>query len=181
MSFKPRAGSLIRAWWWHTYFTFPEIHLFCNTCWSLGSLAVSSTYLWAGVGGTWNNTVLWFQSCLGKHHHRSDSMWGTDYIANPFFFLLRVSKTTIKYLRWQLGGEITWGTFGKFVTLLVQQLKKRIVHKIVQQCTDYHSVYSNIFLRFWTNDVTKFPKVTIHEERNGNVVSTSHWTTPVIM
>ena len=58
--------------------------------------------------------------------HRSDSMWGTDYIANPFFFLLRVSRTTIKNPRWQLGGEIT---FGKFVTLLVKQLKKKCVHK----------------------------------------------------
>ena len=33
-------------------------------------------------------------------------------------------------------------------TLLVQQLKKKLVHKIVQQGTDYHSVYSNFFLSF---------------------------------
>ena len=32
-------------------------------------------------------------------YHRSDSMWSTDYIANSFFFLLGVSRMTIKYLR----------------------------------------------------------------------------------
>ena len=52
-------------------------------------------------------------------------MWGTDYIANCFFLNLKVSRTTIKNLRWQLGGETTQVTFGKFVTLLVQNLKKK--------------------------------------------------------
>ena len=32
--------------------------------------------------------------------------------------------------------------------------------KIVQQGTDYQPVYSHLFLSFWTNDVTNFPKVT---------------------
>ena len=93
--------------------------------------------------------------------HRSDSMWGTDYIANPFFFLLGISRTTIKNLRWQLSGEITQVTFGKFVTLLVQQLKKKFVHKncATGYCLPLSS-NSNFFLRFWTNDDTNFLKVT---------------------
>ena len=65
----------------------------------------------------------------------------------------------------------------------------------------HQSVYSHFFLRFWTNDVTNFPKVTwvisppichlrfsmfvlelflIQEERIGNVFSTSHWIRPVL-
>ena len=48
--------------------------------------------------------------------HRCDSMWGTDYIANSFFLNYKVSGTTIKNLKWQVGGEITEVTFGKFVT-----------------------------------------------------------------
>ena len=43
---------------------------------------------------------------------RSDSMWGTDYIAILFFLDQKVSRTTIENLRWQLGGEIIQVTFG---------------------------------------------------------------------
>ena len=53
-------------------------------------------------------------------------MWGTDYIANPFFLNWKVSRTIIKNLKWQVGGEITCVTFGKFVRLLVQNLKKKL-------------------------------------------------------
>ena len=53
-------------------------------------------------------------------------MWGTDYIAILFFLDLKVSRTTIENLRWQLSGEITQVTFGKSSTSLVQQLKKKI-------------------------------------------------------
>ena len=56
---------------------------------------------------------------------------------------LRVSSTKIENLRWQLSGEIIRVTFGKSSTSMVQQLKK-----IVQEGTDYHSVYSNFFLSF---------------------------------
>ena len=52
-------------------------------------------------------------------------MWGTDYIANPFFLNKKVSRTTIKNLRWQLSGEIIQVTFGKSSTSLVQKLKKK--------------------------------------------------------
>ena len=92
-------------------------------------------------------------------YHRSDSVWGTDYIANPFFLNKKVSRTTIKNLRWQLVGEIIEVTFRKSSTSLVQQLKKKLVHKNLQQGTDYHSVYSNFFLSFWTNDVKHFQRL----------------------
>ena len=59
------------------------------------------------------------------HYHRSDSMWGTDYIAILFFLDEKVSRTTIKNLSWQLGGEIIQVTFGKSSTSLVQQIKKK--------------------------------------------------------
>ena len=72
----------------------------------------------------------------------------------------------------------------------------------MQQGTDYHTVYSNFFLSFWTNDVDDFPKgylnnfstelssqifdccprnFLIQEERISNVVSTSHWIWPVYL
>ena len=57
--------------------------------------------------------------------HRLDSMWGTDYIANPFFLNLKISRTTIETLRWQLSGKIIQVTFRKSSTSLVQQLKKK--------------------------------------------------------
>ena len=53
LGFKARVGSLIRTWWRHTCYMFPEIHIYSDTCWPLGSQhgsrAVSSTYLW-GIG-----------------------------------------------------------------------------------------------------------------------------------
>ena len=36
---------------------------------------------------------------LRKLYHRRDSIQGTDYIANPFFLNLKVSRTTIENLR----------------------------------------------------------------------------------
>ena len=50
------------------------------------------------------------------HWHLCDLMWGTDYIAKSFFLNYKVSRTTIKNLRWQVGGEITEVTFRKLVT-----------------------------------------------------------------
>ena len=34
---KPRVGSLIHTWERHMSYTFPEIHLWCDTCWPPGS------------------------------------------------------------------------------------------------------------------------------------------------
>ena len=43
------------------HYMFPEIHLWCDTCWPLGiqhgSCTVSSTYLW-GIGGAQNRELL---------------------------------------------------------------------------------------------------------------------------
>ena len=52
-------------------------------------------------------------------------MWGTDYIAILFFLDLKVSRTTIENLSWQLGGEIIQVNFEKSSTSLGQQLKKK--------------------------------------------------------
>ena len=73
---------------------------------------------------------------------------------------LRVSSTIIENLRWQPSGEIIQVTFGKSSTLLVQQLKKKLVHKSC--ATGYWLPLSlfKFFLKFWTNDVEDFPKVT---------------------
>ena len=38
--------------------------------------------------------------------HRRDSVQGAEYIANPFFLNLKVSRTTIGNLRWLFGGDI---------------------------------------------------------------------------
>ena len=64
--FQSQSGfCLIRAWWKHKCYTFPEIYLWCDTYQPLGgqhdSRAIFSTYLW-GIGGTRN----WELSC-----HRS--------------------------------------------------------------------------------------------------------------
>ena len=69
---KPEWGlpylSLAEAYMLH--YTFPEIHLWCNTCWPLGgqhgSQAISSTYL-QGIGGTRNQEL----SC----HHSQCEIW----------------------------------------------------------------------------------------------------------
>ena len=37
--------------------------------------------------------------------HKRDSIQDTDYIANPFFMNLKVSRTTIDNLRWQFSGD----------------------------------------------------------------------------
>ena len=37
LGFKARVGSLIHTWWGHMCYMFPEIHLWCYTCWPLGS------------------------------------------------------------------------------------------------------------------------------------------------
>ena len=128
-------------------------------------------------------------------------MWGTDYIANHFLNW-NVSRTTIKNLRWQLGGKIIRVTFRRSSTSLVQQLKKKLVYK--NFATGYWEPLSlfNFFLTFWDQWCWRFSEgylnnfstklssqifdcclrnFLIQEERIGNVVSTSHWITPVII
>ena len=132
--------------------------------------------------------------------HRSDSMWATDCIANPFFLNKKVSRTTIKNLRWQLGGEIIQVTFRKSSTSLVQELKKQLVHKnfatgywlplslfkfylkfLDQPCWRFSKCYPNNFSTELSSQIFDCcPRnFLIQEERIGNVVSTSHWITPV--
>ena len=53
--------------------------------------------------------------------HRGDSFQGTDYIADPFFLNLEVSKTNVENLRWQVDRDIIRVTFRKFVTSLASK------------------------------------------------------------
>ena len=94
-----------------------------------------------------------------EQEHRCDSMWGTDYIAYPFFMNLKVSRTTIENLRWQFVGDIILVTFRKFVTSLVQKLKKMWINWLVVSTLLQNFCEHNFFLSFWTNDVMNFPKV----------------------
>ena len=67
---------------------------------------------------------VFFRVSQAQTKHRRDSIQGTDYIANPFFLNLKVSRTTIENLSWQFGGDIIRVTFRKSVTLLVPKLKQ---------------------------------------------------------
>ena len=113
-----------------------------------------------------------------------------------------IFRTTFKNLTWQLGGEIIWLTFGKSSTSLVQQLKKKLVHK--NCATGYwppHSLFK-FFLKFldqWCSSFSKgYPNnfstelssqifdccprnFLIQEESIGNVVSTTNWIRPVLI
>ena len=56
---------------------------------------------------------------LSEHdqsYHRWDSSQGTDYIANDFFSNVRVSRTKIENLKWQIGKDIFLLTFGNVAT-----------------------------------------------------------------
>ena len=69
LGFKARVGSLICTWWRGTFYTFPEIHLWCNTCWPLGSWAnlfhIPATRHW--------------REGLEQETYRSTSEWSTDW------------------------------------------------------------------------------------------------------
>ena len=60
LGFKARVGSALFELSGGICYTFPEIHLWCNTCWPLGgqhgSRVISSTYL-RGIGGTRNQEL----------------------------------------------------------------------------------------------------------------------------
>ena len=73
---------------------------------------------------------------------------------------LRVSRTKIEKLRLQFGEDINFITFRKFVTLLVQQPKNKYIHKNFSTKHWLPIGLFTFFLKFWTNDVTDFPKVT---------------------
>ena len=56
LGFNARVDSIIFTWWRCMYYTFPQIHLLCDTCQPLGNQhscqADVFTYLWPGIGGT---------------------------------------------------------------------------------------------------------------------------------
>ena len=53
------------------------------------------------------------------------------------------------------------GNLRKIFNIVGQTTQEKIwINCFVQQGTDYHAVYSDFFLSFWTNDVEDFPKVT---------------------
>ena len=97
-----------------------------------------------------------------RHSHAPRrQLYYTQVVFNSRYWLdchlnLRVSGTTIENLRWQFSEDINFITFGKFVTLLVQQLEKKCVHK---NCATRYWLPTSLFtfiLKFFTN----FPKVT---------------------
>ena len=50
---KARLGSLIHTWWRCMWYTFPENHLWCDTCWPLdgqhGRLSLFPTYMFQQI------------------------------------------------------------------------------------------------------------------------------------
>ena len=108
----PVSSVLLSWWWWLLRYIYinPPVHLspWNKACYVMFTMDHGSP-----------SAIIVLYALL---EHRSDSMWDTDYIANPFFLNY---WTTIENLRWQLGGEIIQVTFGKSSTLLVQQLKKK--------------------------------------------------------
>ena len=70
-----------------------------------------------------------------EQYHRCDSIQGTDYVANPFFLNLRVSKTKIENLRWEVGEDIIQVTFGKLVDNHWSKNLRKDVNKLI--CSQY--------------------------------------------
>ena len=73
---------------------------------------------------------------------------------------LKVSRTKIENLKWQIMRDINCVTFEKFATSLIQKLKILGKKLIWSQYLDLQFLLAPNILRFWTNDVTIFPKVT---------------------
>ena len=86
--------------------------------------------------------------------NRSGSNQGTDYIANDFFLNLRVFRTKIENLKWQIGRDIIPLSFWKFVTSKVKKLK------ILRGNKNCEFRYWLHIMLFWNNDFTNFLKVT---------------------
>ena len=129
---------------------------------------------------------------LGKSKHRSDSMWGTDYITNPYFLNWKVSRTTIENLRWQLGGKIIHRKIFNTVGLNLNKLHgsqypvaqcsifKFFLKLLDQRCWRFFEGYLNNFSTELSSQIFGCPRnFLIQEKQNGNVVSTSHWIRPV--
>ena len=108
------------------------------TAWSISIEFQDSCGKWS-IHVTWTNTLINYsvisfaliiiirgRDAGAEYVHRSDSMWGSDYIAILFFLDQKVSRKTIENLRWQLGGEIIQITFRKSSTSLVQNLRKNL-------------------------------------------------------
>ena len=77
-------------------YTFPEIRLWCDTCWPVGgqhgSQAISSTYL-QGIGGTWNQELSCRRSQCEIRQARCSTDWaipsrqhGQYYCSTPVVF-----------------------------------------------------------------------------------------------
>ena len=75
LGFKARVGSLIHTWWRCMCYMFPEIHLWCDTCWPIGSqhgsqpvlLNIPASRHW----WTWNQDLL----C---HHSQCETRQAAD-------------------------------------------------------------------------------------------------------
>ena len=59
LGFRARGGSLIHAWHRHTCYTFPKIHLWCDTCWTIDGQ--HSSQAWAR---NWNLSCHRLSGCL---------------------------------------------------------------------------------------------------------------------
>ena len=79
------------------------------------------------------------------HAGSTTQVWPKCEVLTTLPLKFRASRTTIKNLRLQIGGKIIHVTFGKFVTSLVQQLKKEIWINWVVVSTLLHNFCNLIF------------------------------------
>ena len=78
-------------------------------------------------------------------------------------FLLELKSLEDKYQKCEMTGRWGnyWGNLWKICDIIGPKPEEKMwINWLVQQGTDYQSVYSHSFLRFWTNNVKSFPKVT---------------------
>ena len=93
-------STLAEAYMLH--YTFPEIHLWCDTCRPLGgqhgSWAVSSTYLW-GIGGTQN----WELSCRRSQCEIRQTLYRLRYTGSACFYFFvftpMVTRNMLIYIK----------------------------------------------------------------------------------
>ena len=92
ISFKTRVGRLIHTWWIHMCYLFPEIHLWCDTCWPLAGQHCSfSTYLGPGIGGALSRDLSYLRLVWAQAGRRESRMWFLK------CFLLMNSNTMILF------------------------------------------------------------------------------------
>ena len=115
--FKARVGSLIWAAQRHMCYTFPEIHLWCDTYQPLGgqhgSWTVSSMYLW-GIGGTRN----WELSCHRSQCEIRQTLYRLSYpglIITSFYYCTSYSYFTHKLTKKSIHRFLSnfWGKMQK--------------------------------------------------------------------